>query len=556
VEDPIIPICKPLLLATALLLPAGVQASVGDQTGFAAYVRARAAGSAGALDTSAEGYAAALALAPGNEVLATRAMGQAIAAGNEALALRAARALIPTGKLPVEARLLLLGEAMRKRDWKNANSQVDAVQRDEVFSFMAPVLRAWTLYGAGKGDPIAPLRSIGNNALASSYADEPKAMLLLATGKTKPGLETLQPILDEGGNRAERLRLAAAALLARKGDKAQALALLDGDAAPIARARERLRAGKTLEGEVSTPGAGVAELLIRIAVDLNAQQVPDVALRFARLSTFLAPANSESWLVVADLLSSGGQGQSALAALERVRADDPMAERAGQRGLTVLVDAGKPDEALARARAATEKAPDSLEAWVRYGDLLAQTNRYPEAAEVYAKAVAMFREGASPVPLWSLHLLRGNVLTQAGKWGEAKAALEQAYKLAPRQPVVLNYLGYAQLERRENLAEAERLIQEASRLQPDDAAITDSLGWVNYVRGNLPKAIELLERAAKGQPSDAAINEHLGDAYYSAGRRYEARYAWKAALVYAEGSAADRLKGKIDSGLRPELAAP
>jgi Flp pilus assembly protein TadD len=122
--------------------------------------------------------------------------------------------------------------------------------------------------------------------------------------------------------------------------------------------------------------------------------------------------------------------------------------------------------------------------------------------------------------------------------------------------VVLNFLGYSQLERRENLAEAERLIREASKLQPDDAAITDSLGWALYVRGDLPQAIALLERAAQSQPADTAINEHLGDAYYSAGRRFEARYAWQAALTYAEGDAATRLRAKIDSGLKPALAAP
>jgi Flp pilus assembly protein TadD len=66
----------------------------------------------------------------------------------------------------------------------------------------------------------------------------------------------------------------------------------------------------------------------------------------------------------------------------------------------------------------------------------------------------------------------------------------------------------------------------------------------------------LLERAAQGQPTDAAIAEHLGDAYYSAGRRFEARYVWRAALTYAEGKAADRLRSKIDAGLRPDLAAP
>jgi tetratricopeptide (TPR) repeat protein len=147
-------------------------------------------------------------------------------------------------------------------------------------------------------------------------------------------------------------------------------------------------------------------------------------------------------------------------------------------------------------------------------------------------------------------------LTQAGQWTEGKAALEQAQKLAPNQAVVLNYLGYSQLERRENLAEAERLIREASKLQPDDPSITDSLGWAHYVRGDYPKAVELLERAARGQPADAAINEHLGDAYYSAGRRFEARYAWQAALTYAEGDVASRLKAKIDAGLTPSLAAP
>ena len=121
---------------------------------------------------------------------------------------------------------------------------------------------------------------------------------------------------------------------------------------------------------------------------------------------------------------------------------------------------------------------------------------------------------------------------------------------------MLNYLGYAQLERRENVAEATRLIAEASKLQPEDPAITDSLGWAHYVGGDLARAIPLLERAVEGEPADAAINEHLGDAYYAAGRRFEARYAWSAALTYAEGEAAARLRAKLQAGLTPELAAP
>ena len=106
------------------------------------------------------------------------------------------------------------------------------------------------------------------------------------------------------------------------------------------------------------------------------------------------------------------------------------------------------------------------------------------------------------------------------------------------------------------MAAATALIERASAMQPDDAAITDSLGWAYYIRGEIPRAIPLLEKAAQGQPSDAAINEHLGDAYYAAGRRFDARYAWRAALLFADDKAAARLRAKIDTGLTTALAAP
>jgi len=156
---------------------------------------------------------------------------------------------------------------------------------------------------------------------------------------------------------------------------------------------------------------------------------------------------------------------------------------------------------------------------------------------------------------WTLWLMRGGALDQAGNWAEARDALRTAYRLAPEQPVVLNYLGYGQLIRREDPAEAERMIREAHRRAPDNAAITDSLGWALYLKGELPEAIVLLEQAAEGAPADVEINEHLGDAYFRAGRRVEARFAWAAALAYADGAVATRLRGKMETGLTPQLAA-
>ena len=52
------------------------------------------------------------------------------------------------------------------------------------------------------------------------------------------------------------------------------------------------------------------------------------------------------------------------------------------------------------------------------------------------------------------------------------------------------------------------------------------------------------------------IQEHLGDALFKSGRRFQARYAWEAALLAAEDDVAARLRAKLASGLTPANAAP
>jgi tetratricopeptide (TPR) repeat protein len=547
-----------LALAAALVFPLqGAGATVDEQAALQAYVRARVANSVGAQERAVEAYRAALALAPHNETLAARALDEGLAAGDRPLALSAAKALDGSAKLQVGGRLILFGEALRGRDWAYAGRQIDRIQEDEVFSFLAPLLRAWLAEGSGKGDPLAFLEGLGDNPLAAAYADEQKPLLLLAGGRRKEGLAALGPVLEQAGAREARLRIAAAALLARKGSKAEALPLLEGDGDALAVARDRLKRGKRLTGEIASPSAGVAELLVRIAVDLNAQEVNALALDFARLASFLDPSNGEARIVAGELLTADGKHEEALAALALVAADDPFARLASDNRTGALMAAGREDEALARIRSEVAAEPEAAESWTRLGDLLSRMSRPADAADAYGKALALARSaGAEGQKEWSLLLLQGGALVESGRWAEGKAALEASYRLAPEQPVVLNYLGYSQLERRENVAEAERLIGEASRLDPGNAAITDSLGWAHFLRGDLPRAIELLERAAQSEPADAAIKEHLGDAYFRAGRRYEARYAWQAALVFAEGNALPRLRAKVDSGLTAELAAP
>ena len=309
-----------------------------------------------------------------------------------------------------------------------------------------------------------------------------------------------------------------------------------------------------MPGAIGTAEAGVGELMVRLALDLGGQEMSQLGTLFARLATRLDPQSAEAWLVTAELLGQQDQHALAVRVLDNIPAGDPFALAARDTRIRLLVDGGEKEAALTLARQAADADNARQSDWMRLGQIYGELGRQREAADAFARALTL-RAPDDAQDEWQLQLMRGGALDQAGDWPGAREALRRAYTLAPQQPYVLNYLGYALLIRNEETAEAERLIREAHRLAPDNAAITDSLGWALYHKGQLPEAIVLLEQAAQAEPADVEINEHLGDAYFDAAARGEARFAWRAASVYAEGATATRITAKMERGLTPELAA-
>src|SRR5690606_5904205 len=95
--------------------------------------------------------------------------------------------------------------------------------------------------------------------------------------------------------------------------------------------------------------------------------------------------------------------------------------------------------------------------------------------------------------------------------------------------MALNALGYTLADRTPRHAEALELIEKAYALSPEDPAILDSLGWINYRLGNLDKAERLLRQALSLYP-DHEIAAHLGEVLWAQGRQREARSIWRSAL--------------------------
>jgi Tfp pilus assembly protein PilF len=97
-----------------------------------------------------------------------------------------------------------------------------------------------------------------------------------------------------------------------------------------------------------------------------------------------------------------------------------------------------------------------------------------------------------------------------------------------------------------HLDEAERLIERALKIEPNDGFYIDSLGWVYYQKGDYMRAVEQLERAVEITVDDPTIIEHLGDAYEKIGKRDLALVRYRDALKRSkEEEQTKRIREKI-----------
>ena len=90
----------------------------------------------------------------------------------------------------------------------------------------------------------------------------------------------------------------------------------------------------------------------------------------------------------------------------------------------------------------------------------------------------------------------------------AIADLEYILEREPDDAMTLNALGYTLADRTDRYDEAKVLIEKAYAQHSDDAAIIDSLGWVQFKLGQIQQALKNLERAFS-LSTDEEIVSHL-----------------------------------------------
>ncbi|MGZ4997459.1 MAG: tetratricopeptide repeat protein [Methylobacter sp.] len=218
--------------------------------------------------------------------------------------------------------------------------------------------------------------------------------------------------------------------------------------------------------------------------------------------------------------------QKALAWFEKVT-EGPLVFESAISAVSLLVKDKKFDEADSRLDLLSSQFPkQKLRIILMRAGLYGQQEQYEKAFNLLTEALADQPDQKD------LLYTRALMAERINKPDVLEADLKKVLAKYPDDAEALNALGYSLLDNANRYAEAEKYLQHALKLQPNEAVIMDSFGWLQFKMGKLDQALDYLERAyAKQQESEIAA--HLAEVLWALGRKEEARKIFNKAVKKA-----------------------
>ncbi len=218
-----------------------------------------------------------------------------------------------------------------------------------------------------------------------------------------------------------------------------------------------------------------------------------------------------------------GQQEQALAAFAKVGpGNEYLPAKLMQAEL--LFSLGRNREASQLLAGARDEQPDyAIQLYLIEIEALSNQGQIEAAWQLTEQALEQFPD--------DLNLLytRAMIAEKRGDLAQLEKDLRFIIEREPDNAMAINALGYTLADRTDRHREALALIEQAYQLNPDDPAILDSLGWVNYRLGNLEQAETQLRKALERFP-DHEVAAHLGEVLWAAGKQRDARRIWSEAL--------------------------
>lgn len=453
-------------------------------------------------------------------------------------------------KVPDYAPLWLLRAQMAvgEKDAETALKRLDGLFALDPGNFEARILQAQLLLGKGETDKaIDILKKVGESGM---YARMPLpkfelARAYLQKGSSTQAVEALNEAIKLHPDYREAILLLAQVKL-QQGDPQSAV---DVTRALLQKA----------------PNLLPAQLLLSQAYRSQGNLVE--AARALQKQIEATPNAPEPHLLLSLVLLQQGKREEARQSFEAVRKISPKNLLAAYHLVEMDLGDKKYEEAMARAKSLIQEIPDSAgpfyvlarvhlaqndsnaaeaalkksieidpnftSAYNLLVSIYMKDNRLEQAATQIEAFLARSPENASAL------LTLGVIQERLMDYEKARTTYQKVIDGNPNATAALNNLAVIYSERLKQFDKAYELASRARTIQPDDAAIADTLGWIAFRRQDYPQAVTLLQESAAKLPQSAEIQYHLGMANYMSGQLDAARAALNKAAT-----APDEFPGK------------
>ena len=240
------------------------------------------------------------------------------------------------------------------------------------------------------------------------------------------------------------------------------------------------------------------------------------------------PANYVAWFDLGFVENALGKRDESIAAYRKSVAAKPDVFESNLNLGLQLVKNGQPD-AEQFLRAATTLTPTShvmegkARAWLSLAHVLEAT-KPEEAIAAYRQAAALQPKDPEP------HLAAGLVFEKQNQFADAEREYKQALDLDPGSADAATGLANIYTRGR-RFPEAETALRKVVAAHPDSAAAHIELGRVFAAEGKNDDAIAELQSGQKLAPDDVSLQRDLADLYTTAGKNDQAEAVYRALIA-------------------------
>ncbi|NOQ37172.1 MAG: tetratricopeptide repeat protein [Methylococcaceae bacterium] len=198
---------------------------------------------------------------------------------------------------------------------------------------------------------------------------------------------------------------------------------------------------------------------------------------------------------------------------------------ASMAAVTVLLEQKNYTEAEARLEKLLKENPEQrMRLLVMKAEIENEQENYQQAFDILTETLNEWPQERD--------LLYARALTaeKLDDLASLESDLLKILELDPKDTGALNALGYTLVDKTTRYDEAEKYLKQALELEPDEAVIIDSFGWLKFKQGDLPAALNYLQKAYEKMPTENEIVGHLAEILWRLDRKPEAKALFDKAI--------------------------